>query len=92
MEDFFVLMFTASAQLIKLWIPGLKSIMADQESKKGDPKLEDTIDQMHSSDETRKLNAFRVVRKMTQAKNLPFQQLLDHGVVPLCVQFLDSEM
>lgn len=91
-REFFILLFRASVQIIRLRLSGLKSIMADQEPTKGDPKLEDTVDQMHSSDETEKLNAFRVVRKMTQAKNLPMQELLDHGVVPLCVQFLDSKM
>lgn len=54
--------------------------------------LSDIITGMHSSDAVVVFQATQAARKMlSQERNPPIDILIEHGVVPLCVQFLDSD-
>lgn len=54
--------------------------------------LEEIITGMHSSDETLIFQATQNARKMlSQERNPPIEQLISHGIVPLCVRFLDAQ-
>lgn len=64
--------------------------MVDQDAKNEDQKFGDIVKQMHAKNES--LHATQKVRKISQQKNPPINMLIDHGVVPLCVRFLESKM
>lgn len=54
--------------------------------------LEEIITGMHSNDQQQIFLATQSARKMlSQERNPPIDKLIDNGVVPLCVQFLDAE-
>lgn len=60
--------------------------------EKGDHQLKDIVEQMHSSDDAKVLHATQAIKKMSQEKNPPIEMLIDNGVVPVCVRFLESKM
>lgn len=54
--------------------------------------LEDIIQNMQSNDSTTVFRATQAARKMlSQERNPPIEKLIGHGIVPLCVQFLESD-
>lgn len=55
--------------------------------------LEDIIHHMQSDDGKKVLRATQAARKiLSQEKNPPIATLIGHGVVPLCVRFLESNL
>lgn len=53
--------------------------------------LEGIINDMQSNDEITVLHATQAARKMlSQERNPPIEKLIGHGIVPLCVRFLES--
>lgn len=53
--------------------------------------LEEIVDNMQCNDELTVLRATQAARKMlSQERNPPIEKLIGHGIVPLCVRFLDS--
>lgn len=53
--------------------------------------LEDIIIQMRSDDPTLVYRATQAARKMlSQERNPPIDSLISHGIVPICVAFLES--
>lgn len=70
--------------------------MADQDSKKEDRILEHisyVIGQMRSRDDLIVLHAVQAVRQiLCGTQSPPIDLLIENGVVPLCVRFLDSNM
>lgn len=53
--------------------------------------LEDVIDQMQCNDDKKVLRATQAARKiLSQERNPPIETLIGHGIVPLCVRFLES--
>lgn len=65
----------------------------DEESLQEDRIFEAIIAQMHSSDETTVLRAVTAVRKiLCRCENPPINPLIRHGIVPICVRLLDSQM
>lgn len=60
--------------------------------EKGDHQLKDIVEQMNSSDDAKVLHATQAIKKMSQEKNPPIETLIDSGVVPVCVRFLESKM
>lgn len=53
--------------------------------------LEEIVLYMQSNDEDTILRATQAARKMlSQERNPPIETLIGHGIVPLCVRFLDS--
>lgn len=54
--------------------------------------LSEIINGMRSSDENVIFQATQSARKMlSQERNPPIETLINHGIVPLCVHFLDAE-
>ena len=52
--------------------------------------LSEILTHMNGNDESMILEATRSARKMlSQERNPPIDTLINHGIVPLCVQFLD---
>lgn len=66
--------------------------MADQKIEKGDDQLKDIVDQMSSSDDLKVLHATQAIKKISQEKNPPIEMLIENGVVPFCVRFLESKV
>lgn len=70
--------------------------MADKDSKREGRILEYisyVISQMHSRDDLIVLHAVQAVRQiLCRTQSPPIDLLIEHGVVPLCVRFLDSQM
>lgn len=67
--------------------------MSDDESKEDVRIFEAIIDQMNSSDEAAVFNAITAVRKLLcRCENPPINPLIRHGIVPICVRLLDSQM
>lgn len=64
--------------------------MVDQDAKNEDQEFGDIVKRMHDKDES--IHATQKVRKISQQKNPPIKMLIDHGVVPICVRFLESKM
>lgn len=53
--------------------------------------LEELVNVMRTADPNKQFEAVQMARKMlSKEKNPPIDPLIGHGVVPLCVQFLDS--
>lgn len=53
--------------------------------------LEEIISHMQCSDPTLVHRATQAARKMlSQERNPPIDSLISHGIVPICVEFLDS--
>lgn len=53
--------------------------------------LEDIIIQMQSDDASTVYRATQAARKMlSQERNPPIDSLIDHGIVPICVDFLEA--
>lgn len=53
--------------------------------------LEEIILHMRGDDPTLVFRATQAARKMlSQERNPPIDSLIDHGIVPICVEFLDS--
>lgn len=52
--------------------------------------IEEIVNGMHSSDEIIQLQATQACRKMlSREKNPPIDDMIKHGIVPRCVEFLD---
>lgn len=61
------------------------------EKKKDYLPLEEIILHMRSDDSTMVFKATQAARKMlSQQGNPPIDSLIAHGIVPICVHFLDS--
>lgn len=55
--------------------------------------LEDIINHMQCNDEQKVLRATQAARKiLSQERNPPIEKLIGHGIVPLCVRFLESNV
>lgn len=65
---------------------------ADKESKEADPKIDEMVEQMSSSDDREVLQATHAIRKISQETNPPIDAFIGLGVVSLCVPFLESKM
>lgn len=53
--------------------------------------IEEIVGGMHSSDETIQLQATQACRKMlSREKNPPIDNMIQQGIVPRCIEFLDS--
>lgn len=53
--------------------------------------LEEIVEHMESTDEQTVLRATQAARKMlSQERNPPIEKLIEHGIVPICVRFLDA--
>ena len=54
--------------------------------------LEEIIVHMRSDDSTLVFRATQAARKMlSQERNPPIDSLISHGIVPICVEFLDTD-
>lgn len=66
--------------------------MMEQDLERDGQMLQNIIRQMHSNDYTTVLQAIQAVRQvLCRSKSPPIDVLIDHGVVPLSVQFLESQ-
>lgn len=65
----------------------------DDESMQDDRIFGTIIAQMHSSDEANILRAVKAVRNiLCRCEDPPINPLIHHGIVPICVRLLDSQM
>lgn len=54
--------------------------------------LEEVVAQMKGTDETNIFRATQAARKiLSQERNPPIDALIDQGIVPICIRFLDSQ-
>lgn len=66
--------------------------MADQASKRDDQMLRNIIGQLRSRDASIVMDALQKIRRMLcQTGISSTDKLIEYGIVPLCVRFLESQ-
>lgn len=66
--------------------------MMEEESERNEQMLQNLIRQMYSNDYMTVLQAIQTVRQvLCRSENPPIDLLIEQGVVPLSVRFLESQ-